>query len=60
MPIIGIFLPAGDWQTATVIVGSAKIVWGAFLSSLINFIIVAFVVFLIAKFLFKEQKVTKK
>ena len=60
MPVIGIFLPAGDWQTATVMVGSAKIVWGAFIAALINFIIIALVIFLIAKMVLKEEKVSKK
>ncbi len=60
MPVIGIFLPAGDWQTATIMVGSAKIVWGAFVAALINFIIIAVVIFLIAKIMLKEDKVSKK
>jgi large conductance mechanosensitive channel len=34
--------------------------WGAFLGELINFIIIAFVVFMIAKKMLKEEKVEKK
>jgi large conductance mechanosensitive channel len=34
--------------------------WGAFLAAVINFIIIAFAVFLIAKYIMKEEKVTKK
>ncbi|MFT4309445.1 MAG: MscL family protein [Candidatus Woesearchaeota archaeon] len=34
--------------------------WGAFLASTINFIIIAFVVFMIAKQVMKEEKVAKK
>ena len=34
--------------------------WGSFTSQLINFIILAFVVFLIAKYVLREEKVTKK
>jgi large conductance mechanosensitive channel len=60
MPVVGIFLPKGAWQTATVNVGPAAIAWGAFLAALINFIIIALVVFIIAKLLFKEEKVSKK
>ncbi|MDP2925395.1 MAG: MscL family protein [Nanoarchaeota archaeon] len=60
MPIITFALPGGQWQTATFSLGSIVIKWGDFLGALINFIIIAFVVFLIAKFLFKEEKVLKK
>jgi large conductance mechanosensitive channel len=58
MPVIGIFLPKGSWQTATVSVGGAMIGWGAFLSALINFIIIALVIFLIVRML--EGKGKKK
>lgn len=60
MPIITPFVPGGAWQTATLKMGPIVISWGAFLSALINFIILAFVIFLIAKLVFKEEKVTKK
>ncbi|MEK6855856.1 MAG: MscL family protein [Nanoarchaeota archaeon] len=60
MPIITPFIPGGAWQTATFSMGSIVIGWGAFLSSLINFIILAWVVFLVAKYVFREEKVTKK
>lgn len=60
MPIITPFIPGGAWQTATFTLGKIVISWGAFLSALINFIIIAFAVFLMAKFLLKEEKVGKK
>ena len=60
MPIITPFIPGGAWQTATVILGPIVISWGAFLGDLIYFIIVALVIFLIAKKLMKEEKVEKK
>ena len=60
MPIITPFVPGGAWETATFAVGPIMLKWGAFLSSLINFLILAFVVFMIAKFVLKEDKVTKK
>ena len=60
MPIITVFLPAGSWKTATFALGPIVIGWGAFLSELINFIIIALVVFLIAKKVLKEDKVEKK
>ena len=60
MPIITPFIPGGEWQEATFNMGPIVISWGAFLASLINFIIIAFVVFLIAKQVMKEEKVAKK
>jgi large conductance mechanosensitive channel len=60
MPIITPFIPGGAWQTATLALGPIVLKWGSFLSQLINFIILAFVVFMIARFIMGEQKVTKK
>lgn len=60
MPLITPFVPNGAWQTATLTLGPFVFGWGAFVSALINFIIIAWVVFLIAKFVIKEEKVTKK
>jgi large conductance mechanosensitive channel len=60
MPIITFFIPGGEWQTASVTIGSIVITWGKFLADVIYFVIVAFVVFLIAKKLLKEEKVEKK
>lgn len=60
MPLITPFIPGGAWQTSTLSLGPIVLSWGAFLGALINFVIIAFVVFLIAKFIFKEQKVSKK
>ncbi|MDE1822714.1 MAG: MscL family protein [Candidatus Micrarchaeota archaeon] len=60
MPIITFFIPNGSWQTAYAYIGPVKIGWGPFLASLVNFIIIAFVVFLIAKYAFTERKPGKK
>lgn len=60
MPIITPFIPGGAWQTATLKLGPIVLGWGAFVGSLINFLILAFVVFMIAKIILKEDKVTKK
>ncbi|MGA9189755.1 MAG: MscL family protein [Methanosarcina sp.] len=60
MPIITPFIPGGAWRTATVDLGPIVISWGAFLGELINFIIIAFVVFIIAKKVLKEEKVEKR
>jgi large conductance mechanosensitive channel len=60
MPIVTVFLPAGSWQTATVQIGPFVFAWGPFLAALINFIVIAIVVFIIAKMVLKEEKVEKK
>ncbi len=60
MPIITFAIPGGEWQKATFSLGTIIIKWGDFLGVLINFIIIAFVVFMISKYFFKEEKVMKK
>jgi large conductance mechanosensitive channel len=60
MPLITPFIPGGAWRTATVTLGPWVFGVGAFVGELINFILIALVIFLLAKFLLKEEKVTKK
>lgn len=60
MPIITPFIPGGAWETATLQIGPIVLRWGAFLGETINFIIIAFVVFLVAKMMLKEEKVAKR
>jgi large conductance mechanosensitive channel len=60
MPLITFFIPGGAWQTASLKIGPVVLGWGAFLGQIINFVIIAFIVFLIAKFAMKEDKVVKK
>ncbi len=60
MPIITPFIPGGAWQTSTLKLGPIVLGWGAFAGEVINFIIIAWVVFMIAKYVFKEEKVSKK
>jgi large conductance mechanosensitive channel len=60
MPIITPFIPGGAWQTATVSLGPIVLGLGAFGGAVLNFIIIALVVFMIAKIVLKEDKVSKK
>ena len=60
MPLITPFIPGGQWQKATFVLGPVVIAWGALFGALINFVIIAFVVFILAKKLLKENKVSKK
>jgi large conductance mechanosensitive channel len=60
MPIITPFIFGESWKMATLTLGPVVIKWGTFLAELINFTILAFIVFLIAKKILKEEKVNKK
>jgi len=59
MPIIGMLIPGGDWRTISIPVGSAKFLIGDFAGALVDFLIIAAVVFLIVKMVMK-QDATKK
>lgn len=60
MPFITFFIPGGAWRTATLDLGPFHFLLGPFLGSLIDFLIVAWIVFYFAKKVLKEEKVTKK
>ncbi len=56
MPIIGALIPGGDWRTATWDIGNIKFMVGDFFAVLIDFIIIALVIFMIVKTIVKEKK----
>ncbi|MBN2252171.1 MAG: MscL family protein [Kosmotogaceae bacterium] len=60
MPIVEPLMPSGGWQSAKLTIGSVELGVGSFLAALVNFIIIAWVVFVMAKMILKEEKVTKK
>ena len=53
MPIVGAAVPGGAWKTATVDVGSIRFLIGDLVSRIIGFVIVAFVVWQLAKWFLK-------
>lgn len=59
MPIIAVLVPGGEWRTAVLEIGPIKFLVGDFVGAVIDFIIVALVVFLIVKFVMKGDT-TKK
>ena len=59
MPVVGIFLPEGNWQNATVYLWGALIGWGAFLSALLNFLIIALIVFFVVRATEGKKKATR-
>ena len=60
MPIIAVLVPGGDWKTSVLEIGPVKFLVGDFVGAIIDFIIVALVIFLVVKFVMKgdtSQKV---
>jgi len=57
MPIVTFFLPGGGWRTATLDVGPFHLLLGPFIGALIDFLIVAWLVFYFAKKILREGKV---
>lgn len=63
MPVIGILLPAGDWREAKLVlrtvvdakgkVSESAIAYGHLLGTLVDFVLIAFVVFMVTKALLK-------
>ena len=60
MPIVGLVVPGGDWKSLTINIADTKFGIGIVLGSLLDFIIVAAIVFMFAKYVLKEISVTKK
>jgi len=53
MPIITFFIPGGEWRKAVLVIGSINLAVGNFVGALIDFIVIAIVVFLLMKQLAK-------
>jgi large conductance mechanosensitive channel len=49
MPIVAAVMPAGDWRAATLEIGRVRFLVGDFIGAVIDFIIIAFVVWRISK-----------
>ena len=55
MPIIGVLIPGGEWRTTVFYAGPIKFLLGDFAGALINFIIIALVVYWLSKMLSKTK-----
>jgi large conductance mechanosensitive channel len=53
MPIIAVIIPGGDWKTSVLQVGPAKFLVGDFVGAVIDFIVIALVIYLVVKFIMK-------
>ena len=60
MPIVSFFVPNGAWRTATLDIGSVHLNIGPVAGALIDFLIVALMVFWFSKKILKEEQVHKK
>ena len=56
MPLIGLILGGLDFSSLAITVGNAKVTYGNFISALIDFVIIALVIFLMIKALDKLMK----
>ncbi|HOU40345.1 MAG TPA: large-conductance mechanosensitive channel protein MscL [Promineifilum sp.] len=56
MPIIGVLLGGVDFTALAITVGDANITYGNFIQAIINFLLIAFVVFLIVRSLNRMKK----
>ncbi len=55
MPVIAALIPGGDWRMATLDIGPVKFLIGDFAGALIDFVIIAVVIFVIVKFAIKDE-----
>jgi large conductance mechanosensitive channel len=60
MPLIGILLGGIDFASLSVQVGSATVAYGKFIQAIINFLIIAFALFLIVKAMNAAMDARKK
>lgn len=60
MPVVGALTPSGDWRQLVLAVGPVDIQLGLILGSIVDFVIVAGLVFLIAKKVLREEEVAKR
>lgn len=59
MPVIGVLVPGGDWRLATLDIGPMKFMIGDYIGAIIDFVIIALVIFLLVKYIMKGDT-TKK
>ena len=59
MPLIAPLLSTGSWRAATLHLGPVSIIYGSFLAELVNFLVLALIIFLVARKLLKIE-ITKK
>ncbi len=56
MPIIGIIIGGVDFTSLSITIGEAQILYGSFIQAVINFVLIALVVFLLVKGINETQR----
>lgn len=59
MPLVELFLLGGEWQSYTYSLLGANLKLGHLAAAFIDFVIVAVLVFLVAKYVMKKEKIGK-
>lgn len=59
MPLVELFLLGGEWQSYTYSLMGANLKLGHLAAAFIDFVIVAILVFLVAKYVMKKEKIGK-
>jgi large conductance mechanosensitive channel len=49
MPVLAFFLPGGEWRVAEISLGNQKILIGHFMGSILDFLVIALVIFMVMK-----------
>ncbi len=60
MPIAEPLMSAESWKEATLNLGPISIAYGSFMAELINFLVLALIIFFVAKKILKMEAQTKK
>ncbi len=60
MPVVGVLIGGIDVQGLSYTVGSAVIAYGVFLQAVVDFVIIAFVIFMVVKAMNKAQEMSVK
>jgi len=55
MPLVAVVTPSGNWKAAVLEIGPLKFLLGDYLSAIIDFMIIALVIFLAVKYLMKGE-----
>lgn len=59
MPFIGLLLPGEGWRTYTATVAGAELGIGHLIGAMLDFVLIAMVVFLFVKFVLRKEEVKK-
>lgn len=56
MPLIGLVMGGVSFADLAIVVGGAEVRWGAFVQSIVDFVIIAFVIFLLIRAINRQRR----